>query len=113
MLLSLYSEVGKGVTMNNPVTYCCACCSGVPMPVGQEWADMGMKVNAAWMTAEEMLYATQENRQSTHAAPPVIQKTNMQTTTVVTTQSISAGTTQSPTGPAARLPPDFVTRQVK
>lgn len=52
-LLALYTELGKGLPVANPCTNCCTIGSGVPMPMGNSWADVGMNVTTDWKSTEE------------------------------------------------------------
>jgi len=53
-LLSLYTELAKGLPVTNPVTFLLTICSGVPVPMGNSCADVGMNATTEWVTAEDM-----------------------------------------------------------
>ena len=54
-MLSLYTELSKGIPVTNPCAWCCVnFCTGVPTPSGHSWADTGMLVDTNWVSTQQM-----------------------------------------------------------
>lgn len=68
VLLALYSQVAKGLPVVNPCTMALSMFSGVPMPIGNDWADVGMNTTTRWLTTGEMMAETAANDQESQAA---------------------------------------------
>jgi hypothetical protein len=59
-LLSLYTEVAKGIPTTNPCAWCCVRANTVPVPWGNHYADQGMLAVTQWLTPREMQARTKK-----------------------------------------------------